>query len=91
MRKWTVRRTKGQCKAYVDAPCPPARPGSPRRTCNPPPPHAYKCPDSLADGERLMIVKPAGSNVCQVDYGPSSCPPNATCNPPPPRAIACPK
>lgn len=91
MRNWTVRRTKGQCKAYVDVKCPEGKPGEARPTCNPPPPVAYACPDSLADGETLKIVKPAGSSVCQVDYGPMTCPPNATCNPPRPRAIACPK
>ena len=82
---WHVFKTKDGCEAALDVSCPKGA------TCNPPPPHAYTCPASLADGETLKIVKPAGSNVCQVDYGPMSCPPNTVCNPPRPRTIACPK
>ena len=88
-RHWRIYTQDTTCFASdaADA-CPPPAKGAPMRSCNPPPPTKYACPDNAT--LPINVVQRAGSLECFVDYGAMTCPKGASCNPPPPRKLACP-
>jgi hypothetical protein len=88
---WIVsKNSDGSCVAAIDVQCPTGKPGAAVPTCNPPPPMATTCPESM-QSPSIKVVQFKGSTTCMIQQAATACPPNTMCNPPPPTQVACPQ